>query len=190
MIYKGIRMVFTIFFKIFYRSKYFGLENLPSQGPYIICSNHTSWFDPPLVTTIVPGKHMVSFMAKEELFNIFIIGFIIRRASAFPVKRNTADRKAIKHALNVLANGGILGLFPEGTRIKTGELGEPQHGAAMIALKSNAPVLPIAIKWSGIFKPVKVKVGSLIYLEDEGKINSKNLEHVSHKIMNEIRNLL
>jgi 1-acyl-sn-glycerol-3-phosphate acyltransferase len=190
MIYSVISRVFNIFFKLFYRSKYYGLENLPSQGPYIICSNHTNWFDPPMVTTIVPLRHRVSFMAKEELFKIFIIGFLIRRASAFPVKRNTADRKAIKHALNVLSNGGVLGLFPEGTRIRTGELGEPQHGAAMIALKSNCPVLPVAIRWSGIFRPVIVKVGSLIYFKDEGKIKSKNLEQVSKKIMDEIRNLL
>ncbi|MDO9535937.1 MAG: lysophospholipid acyltransferase family protein [Bacillota bacterium] len=190
MIYTVIRMVFKIFFKLFYRSKYYGLENLPSQGPYIICSNHTSWFDPPVVTTIGPWRHRVSFMAKEELFKIFIIGFVIRRAGAFPVKRNTADRKAIKHALDVLSNGGILGLFPEGTRIRAGELGEPQQGAAMIALKSNSPVLPVAIIWSGIFRPVKVRVGSLLYFKDEGKIKSKNLEQVSRKIMDEIRNLL
>jgi len=190
MIYKVIRMLFVIFFKIIYRSTFYGLENVPSRGPYIICSNHTSWFDPPLVASIIPGRQLVSFMAKEELFKIFIIGFLIKRAGAFPVKRNTADRKAIKNALNVISNGGILGLFPEGTRIKTGQLGEPQHGVAMIALKSNSPVLPVAIKWSGIFKPVIVRIGPLIYFKDEGKIKSKDLEQVSNQIMNEIRNLL
>lgn len=189
MLYKFIIMVFIIVFKLFYRCEYYGLENLPSRGPYIICSNHTSWFDPPMVASIVPGGQGVSFMAKEELFKIFIIGSLIRRVNAFPVKRHSADRRAIKHALNILSDGGILALFPEGTRIRTGELGEPQHGAAMIALKSNKPVLPVAITWSGILRPVKVRVGPLIYFRDEGKIKSKNLEQVSIKIMNEIRNL-
>jgi 1-acyl-sn-glycerol-3-phosphate acyltransferase len=129
-------------------------------------------------------------MAKEELFKIFILGYIITKLYAFPVKRNTADRAAIRRALQVLEEGDILALFPEGTRIKTKELGSPHHGAALIALKSHKPVIPVFIKWpSRFFKPVKVGIGSLIYFKEEGKLKSEVLEKVSFRIMEEI-NLL
>jgi 1-acyl-sn-glycerol-3-phosphate acyltransferase len=130
-------------------------------------------------------------MAKEELFNIFILGTLIKKLGAFPVKRNTADKSAIRRAMQVLDEGGVLGLFPEGTRSHTGELGELHHGAALIALKSKKPVLPVAIKWpEKILRPVEVKIGPLIYFEEEGKIKGKVLETVSLQITEEIKKLL
>jgi 1-acyl-sn-glycerol-3-phosphate acyltransferase len=189
MFYNFAKGFFSVLFKYFYLWEFYGRENLPSDGPYIICSNHTSWFDPPLIGSMVKNK--VYFMAKEELFKIFILGFLIKKLDAFPVKRNTADRAAIRCALQVLSEGEVLALFPEGTRNKTGELGEPHHGAALIALKSKMPVLPVAIKWPRrIFMPVKVNIGPLIYFNEEGKIKGKVLEKVSASIMKEIKKLL
>lgn len=186
MLYKVLIWVFNVFFKIFYDVKIYGAENIPSNGPYIICSNHTSWFDPPLVGCVF-SKNRLCFMAKEELFRIFILGHIIKKLYAFPVKRNTADRAAIRRALQVLDQGDILALFPEGTRIRTKELGKPHHGAALIALKSEKPIIPVFIKWPPhILKPVKVGIGSLIYFKEEGKIKSEILEKASKRIMEEI----
>lgn len=191
MFYYLIRNSFAYFFKVFYLLNFNGLENLPLEGPYIICANHTSWFDPPLVGSLPLKKQKINFMAKEELFRIFPLGFILRKLEAFPVKRNTADRKAIRRALQVLSEGGILGLFPEGTRMRAGELGKPQHGAALVALKSKKPVLPIAIKWPPrIFQPVKINIGPLIYFEEGGKIKGEVLEKTSLQIMAEIKKLL
>lgn len=190
MIYRIMHFLFSLYFSFFYRWKFYGRENLPAKGPYIICANHTSWFDPPLVGCMVPSRNKVRFMAKEELFRTFLFGNIIRRMGAFPVKRNTADKRAIKQALMLLEKGEILGLFPEGTRSRTGELGEPHLGAALIALKSKKPVLPVAIKWPPkIFQPVKVSIGPLIYFHEEGKIKEK-LEEVSLQIMEQIRKQL
>ncbi|NMB35582.1 MAG: 1-acyl-sn-glycerol-3-phosphate acyltransferase [Firmicutes bacterium] len=167
------------------------MENVPPRGPYIICSNHTSWFDPPLLGCLVTGRQKINFMAKEELFKIFLIGPLFKKLNAFPVKRDTADRKAIRRALQVLEDGEILGLFPEGTRVRTGELGEPYHGAALIALKSGKPVLPVAIQWPPRpFQPVKINVGALIYFSEGGKIRGNVLEKTSAQIMDEIRKLL
>ncbi|HHT45998.1 MAG TPA: 1-acyl-sn-glycerol-3-phosphate acyltransferase [Firmicutes bacterium] len=187
MLYKVLRWVFIVFFKIFYDVQIYGADNIPSSGPYIICSNHTSWFDPPLIGCVF-SKNKLCFMAKEELFRVFILGYIIKRIYAFPVKRNTADRAAIRRALQILDQGDILALFPEGTRIRTKELGKPHHGAALIALKSKKPIIPVFIKWPPhIFMPVKVGIGSLIFFEEEGKIKSKILEKASQKIMEELK---
>jgi 1-acyl-sn-glycerol-3-phosphate acyltransferase len=189
MLYKILRWLFKVYFNLFYSVKIYGADNIPSSGPYIICSNHTSWFDPPLVGCVF-SRNRLCFMAKDELFKIFILGYIIKKIYAFPVKRNTADRAAIRRALQVLDEGDILALFPEGTRIKAKELGNPHHGAALIALKSQKPVIPVFIKWpSRFFKPVKVGIGSLIYFKEEGKLKSEVLEKVSFRIMEEI-NLL
>ncbi len=187
MLYKILRWLFKVYFILFYVLKISGTDNIPPRGPYIICSNHTSWFDPPLVGCVFP-KNKLYFMAKDELFKTFILGNILKRLDAFPVKRDTADRAAIRRALQVLEEGNILALFPEGTRIRTKELGAPHHGAALIALKSQKPVLPVFIKWPpGFFKPVKIGIGSLIYFKEEGKLKSGVLEKASLKIMREIK---
>ena len=191
MFYYFMRSLFYLYFNIFYSLKYEGLENVPPGGPYIICSNHTSWFDPPLLGCLVTGRQEINFMAKEELFKIFLLGPLLNKLKAFPVKRNTADRRAIRRALQVLEDGEILGLFPEGTRVQTGELGKPHHGAALIALKSKKPILPVAIQWPpGPFQPVKINVGALIYFTEGGKIRGNVLEKTSVQIMDEIRKLL
>ncbi len=190
MFYHLITVLFRFFFKVLFRCRIYGWHNVPQTGPLIICSNHTSWFDPPLVGSIC--KHLrVHFMAKEELFNIFLFGLIISKLGAFPVKRDTADRRAIKKALQLLEEGKVVGLFPEGTRVKGEELGQPFHGPALITLMSKKPVLPVAIKWTGgLFRPVEIRFGNMLNFQVEGKIKKENLETVSVKIMREIEILL
>ncbi len=189
MFYTFICFLFGLFFKVFYRWKNICLENIPANGSFIVCSNHTSNFDPPLVGNIIQRKK-IHFMAKEELFKFSPLGRSLRALGAFPVKRGSVDKNSISHALSLLKNGNIIGLFPEGTRIKTGEIGKVFHGPAFIALKSNKPVLPVAIKWpEKVFKPVKVSVGPLIYFHEEGKISRKVLENASSKILEEMSKL-
>jgi len=191
MFYRFAKALFTLYFKCLYSLDVTGVENLPAQGAFIICANHTSWFDPPLIGCLIPGRNRVYFMAKEELFKVFVFGFLIKKLGAFPVKRNTADRKAIKRGLQVLEEGGILGLFPEGTRSPNGQLGKLYNGAALIALKSKKPVVPISIKWpKKFFRPVKVRIGSSISFTEEGKIRGEILEKISSKISEELEKLL
>lgn len=191
MFYHFVRSIFYFYFKLFYILKFEGLQNLPPQGPYIICANHTSWFDPPLVGCLPLKGQKIKFMAKEELFKLFLIGPLFHKLEAFPVKRNKADRRAIRRALQVLEERGVLGLFPEGTRIHSEELGKPYHGAALIALKSKQPVLPVAISWPPkLFQPIKISVGTLIYFTEGGKIKGDVLEKTSAQIMEGIRKLL
>ena len=107
MLYKILRWLFTVYFNIFYKVKVYGADNIPSSGPYIICSNHTSWFDPPLVGCVF-SRNRLCFMAKEELFKIFILGYIITKLYAFPVKETLQIEQQSGVRFRVLEEGDIL----------------------------------------------------------------------------------
>lgn len=141
--YNLIHVILSTFFSLVFRWKVVGAENIPTGGGVIIAANHVSLWDPPVLGTAVPRR--IHFMAKEELFSNPIFSWLITKLGAFPVKRGTADRKAIRTALTLLENGSVLGIFPEGTRSKDGKLGAPEPGLALLALKSGVPVVPAAI---------------------------------------------
>ncbi|WP_209122573.1 1-acyl-sn-glycerol-3-phosphate acyltransferase [Alkalihalobacillus sp. BA299] len=137
------------FFSATYRVETIGLENIPNEGPVILCSNHIHNFDPPFLGSYVPRK--VHYMAKAELFKVPVLGRAVSAVGAFPVKRGSGDKQALKLGLKVLKDGGALGLFPEGTRSKDGKLGKGLAGAGFFALRSDAVVIPCAI--IGSYKP-------------------------------------
>jgi 1-acyl-sn-glycerol-3-phosphate acyltransferase len=187
-LYNIICVAFIQLFRFVYRWKVEGRENLPAGGPVIICSNHISWLDPPMLGCIAWPRH-VHIMAKEELFRIPVFGSIIKRVKAFPVKRDSADLRAIKTAINVVKNGEILGLFPEGTRSRTEELLPPQPGVGLIAHKSGAPVVPVAIMGPyRLFRPIRVKIGKPIdfseYYGEKSRVEL--LDKIAVSIMTEI----
>lgn len=173
-----------------------GLHNLPKKGPIIVAANHVSNWDPIVVALVL--NRQIHFMAKDELFKFKPLGRILTNLNAFPVRRGSADRKAIRYALEVLEKGKVLGIFPEGLRNKAGEEMKAQAGTAMLAVKSNAPVIPIACIGtgkklpSGWISPLVVKVGKPITFEEyKGqKVNSVILDEISSRIMNEISLLL
>ena len=171
-----------------YQYKVIGKENVPSEGGVLLCSNHISNFDPPTVGIAAPRQ--VHFMAKEELFSAPILGKILPHVNAFPVKRGMSDREALRKALAILKEGKVLGLFPEGTRSKTGELGEGLAGAGFFALRSDAHIVPCAI--IGPYKPfrrLKVVFGKPINF-DEHRKNKISAEEATNIIMNEIQQLI
>lgn len=178
------------------RLKSEGLENIPAQGPVIIAANHISNWDPVVVAISV--KRPICFIAKAELFNNVLLGYIFKKLYAFPVKRGTADRQAIRHALEILEQSKVLGIFPEGQRQKSDMHGKAHAGIAMLALKSRAPVIPVACIGTnrniplGWLSPLIVRVGKPIYLEKywDQRINSATMEKVSLEIMKEINSLL
>ncbi|WP_017755602.1 lysophospholipid acyltransferase family protein [Calidifontibacillus oryziterrae] len=133
----------SIYYKSLYKVEVIGTENIPKEGGVLLCSNHISNNDPPLVGVTCPRD--ISFMAKDELFNIPVLKTILRGIRAFPVKRGMSDRGALKKGLSLLKEGRVLGLFPEGTRSKTGEVGQGLAGAGFFALRSNAIIVPCAI---------------------------------------------
>lgn len=184
------KIIFIPFFHIFYRLRVKGKKNIPKTGGAIVCANHISNFDPIVVAICI--KRNVHFMAKAELFENKFVSFILRNLHAFPIKRGSADITAIKNSLKLIKNGEILGIFPEGTRSKTGQLLPAEPGTATIAIKTKAPIIPIKIIGDyKIFKPVKVVIGEPIELAEyyDRKLTSDEINKASQQIMAEIDKL-
>ena len=125
------------------RGRTSGNALVPLQGPLVVVANHGSHLDPPLLGHAL-GRP-VSFMAKAELFRVPILGAIIRACGAYPVKRGASDREAIRTATARLAEGWAIGVFLDGTRQSDGRVNQPRPGAALLAARSGAPLLPVAI---------------------------------------------
>lgn len=163
--YAFAKRIVSPILKKMYRVEVKGLEHFPEQGGVLLCSNHIDNMDPPILGVTCPRP--ISFMAKAELFNVPILSGIIKKLNAFPVKRGGNDREALRTGLKVLKEGKVLGLFPEGTRSKTGKLGKGLAGAGYFALRTNAQVIPCAIIGSyRIFQKVKVIYGKPIDMSE------------------------
>lgn len=193
MLYEFLRMLFSFILSIVFRYRVTGLENLPVQGGYILASNHLSLWDPPLIAT--PVSPHIHYMAKQELFAIPIFSAIMRELGVFPVKRATADRNAIRTAVKLLQNGAVVGIFPEGTRSKTGQLQPPEAGLELIASLAKVPVIPVAIigtnrvfKSRSLIPRFEVFFGKALCLPDKPTPESKN--NFSNEVMQSIQNLL
>ena len=120
-----------------------GAENIPRTGAYILVANHINWKDPPWIEFAL-GR-AIRYMGKRELFETPVIGFLLRGIGAFPVRRGEADRGALRMALNVIAAGQPLGFFAEGHRSESGQLIRGHPGVADVALRTNAPLIPLAV---------------------------------------------
>ena len=137
-----------------------GADQLPDEPGVIVASNHLSILDPPLITVSVARLigRQVRYMAKAEAFEMPVVGPILRAYGGFGVRRGRADREAYRAAQEVLASGAWLGLAPEGTRSRTGHLGEPKPGVALLAVRSGATVLPVGISGSDRAWPVGARL--------------------------------
>ena len=155
---------------VYLRGRIDGAQNVPQQGALVVVSNHASDFDPPILSCCV-GRP-VAYMAKEELFRIPIFKQAIQLYGAYPVSRGSADRSAIRAALKYLEAGWATGVFLEGTRTADAQITNPKMGAALIAAKAKAPILPVSLwgtqrifnKGSAIPRsvPVTVRIGKVI----------------------------
>lgn len=186
--YKISRAFVSIYLKLFYKWKIYGAENIPNNGPVILIANHISNFDP--VVVICSIDRQVHYMAKEELFKVPILGKLLSIYGTFPIKRGGNDRKAIKTGLEILKNGKILGIFPEGTRSKTGEMGKGLPGAALFALKSDAIVVPIGIVSTyKYFDFITINIGKPINLDEfkKEKTSSDDLNDAINYMMEQIK---
>jgi 1-acyl-sn-glycerol-3-phosphate acyltransferase len=121
-----------------------GVENVPAHGPLVVCPNHSGTLDPPMVPAFLPRRETWS-MAKSEYFRKPLTSWLFRQYHAFPVVRHTADRTALRRSFDLLKARHVLIMYPEGTRIDTGVLAQPEPGAGFIAQKAACPVLPVAL---------------------------------------------
>ncbi len=134
-----------------------GLDHVPREGPFIVASNHISFWDPPMVGSVVPRE--IHFLAKEELFRTPLLGPLIRSLNAIPIRRGLADLTGMARAIEVLKAGGGLLLFPEGSRMRDGELHPARPGVGMMAVNAGAAIVPCCV--SGTNRPRRWRWGGV-----------------------------
>lgn len=189
MFYKFARAVVWFLFKLIYKFEFNGLENIPEKGGYILAANHRSLGD--AIFIAVKVKPRIYFMAKKELF-WFPLGLIMKALGAFPVDRGNGDRGALDRADEIIRTGKILGIFPEGTRSKSGEPLRPKSGVAVIAKDTHADILPVGIHFGERLKfrsKVTVSYGKLIKFEElqlDGDSQHSAIKRASRLIMDRI----
>lgn len=187
MSYTFFRALLRFLYKILFRVKAYGTENIPTEGAVILAANHISLLDPPMVGILIERK--VHFMAKDELFKVPVFGPLIRSFGAFPVKRGSGI-DAVKQSIKLLKDEKVMGIFPEGTRNASDEA---KKGTAMIALRSKAQVVPAAIVGDyKLFRQTKVVYGKpidVIHVAENVSDDKDKYDAVTEAIMEQI-NLL
>lgn len=190
MLYKLLRAIFTFIYSVIFPTTAKGIENVPTEGAVILASNHLSNWDPPLVGAFI-SRHL-AYMAKEELFKVPILKSILINVHTFPVKRGASDRAAIRTALQMLEAKECICMFPEGTRSKDGKLHQGAPGVALIAAKSQATVIPVAINGTFKLRPfrkITITYGKPMKFTAK-KADKENLHEFTEKIMQEIASML
>lgn len=161
------------------RVRVVGENNFPDeQVPLVLCCNHISLWDPIVLVAVNP-KRQIHFMAKAELFKNPLLAWLIgKQFGAFPVRRGTGDMGAIDTAKNIVNDGKLMGIFPEGTRSKDGKLLRAKSGTAVIVAQTGATVLPAAVVTKGqrvrLFRPVMIAYGTPLTPAD---LHLDNAEH-------------
>jgi glycerol-3-phosphate dehydrogenase (NAD(P)+) len=161
-VYWITRAILQPFLLAYFRTQRLGREHIPRSGPVLLASNHRSFLDPFLIGLCL--RRPIYFVAKRELFQRRPIGWFLNCLGAFPIRRGESDEEAVATVKAVLARGDAVVIFPEGTRIRTPELGRPKRGVGRFALECGAPVVPVAIhgteraRRGWLVKPVKCRV--------------------------------
>jgi len=145
--YRFWHTLFRVIFKVLYRHRVIGIENIP-KGAAILASNHISYWDPPLVGTSCPQE--IHYLARGSLFEQFGLGWIICNLNSHPVKGNAGDLKSIKMVCKLLREGQKVMIFPEGIRSWDGKLLPIKPGVSMIAQREHAPIVPVYL--DGVFQ--------------------------------------
>jgi 1-acyl-sn-glycerol-3-phosphate acyltransferase len=172
--------------RVVWRARVFGADNVPVHGPLIVACNHVSYLDPPLMGCLCPRR--ISYMAKKELFEVPLLGTVISALGAYAVDRRGSATSAIRRSLRVLESGGAVGIFPEGTRNRNGEV-RPQTGVALLASLAKAPVVPACIRGSDRalrLNRIDVAFGPPLALQAGRKATREDLAKFTSEVMNAI----
>ena len=134
---------FRLLFGTYFRWRVCHAERVPRDGPVILASNHASFLDPPLVGAGIP--RMVNYLARDTLFHVPVVAWLLRSWRVVPVDRDGGGASGLRGILDRLLAGGIILLFPEGTRTHTGQLQPARSGIGLVVIKSQAPVIPVRV---------------------------------------------
>lgn len=188
MIYWFLWVIAHLLVRVLYRVSYSGGGNLPKRGPAIVCANHLGWWDP--IIFALACRRRIYFLAKAELFDNKAFALLLRSIGAFPVRRGEPDRRAIEWALRVLKEGKVLGIFPEGTRDRTGTLRRAEPGVGLLVLHSGAPVVPGYFRGPyGFRKPVRLVIGKPVQIaveNDAAKTGAEKRQAAADAVMEAI----
>ena len=193
-IYKVVRFIGRPIYKIVFRSKYYGVDNIPSEGAVILAGNHTNNLDAAMM--IGAPKRIVHMMAKKELFSSKISNYFFRSMGCISVNRSIHDENAKSEAIDVLKNNEVLGIFPEGTVNKTLYKDNEQlllkfkYGAVSFAKKTNAYIVPFAIngKYKIFSKDLKITFGKPYKVTGDLESENEKLMNIVSKMILEGRN--
>lgn len=179
---KALLAVVNHLFHFLWPKKYIGLENIPKKGPFLICPNHQSNLDIPI--PICKFRPWVYMMAKEEMFRFAPLKWLVSAYGAFPVNREEPSISTFKRVFKVLSRGGVIGVFPEGTRVKKNggpNINLVHSGPIYFAQKFGCPIVPVSIEYPGfkLFKKSRVFVGEPLTVGDLEKIAEGNRDLMS-----------
>jgi 1-acyl-sn-glycerol-3-phosphate acyltransferase len=195
-VYTLIRILTYPYVRIVYRLHAEGIENVPAGAPTILAPTHFSAMDHWFVGMFLPRR--VRFMAKSQLFRGRVLEFILFHSGAFPVRRGQRDEEAITTALKILRRGGLLVMYPEGGRSRTGHIGQSARpGIGRLALQTGAPVVPAAIhgserarNWRRLqFPTVTVRYGRPLRFGPEAQPSRERQQQVADEVFAEVRAL-
>jgi 1-acyl-sn-glycerol-3-phosphate acyltransferase len=198
-VYKSTNSIMRGALGIFSKWHFEGKENVPMTGAVIVVANHPSNLDPPLLGAGFPRK--LNFLAKSDLFKNIIFSSFMKAYGAIPVSFDSRDVRAVIWALQMLKNDGAIVVFPEGQRSPANGMTRGVHGAALLAMKSGAPILPVGMIGTEKVGPVwqvavprgnfNVKIGKLFSVPRvTGRLETEQLEEVTNTIMEHIAELL
>lgn len=185
--YTLARIAVNLAFRFWFKVNIVGKENIPKQGNYIVCSNHSTVFDP--VALSMTTDRQIYFMAKKQLFEVPVLGKILKWLDAIPVDRETADIRAIKQSIDVLRKGELFAMFPEGTRAKEIDLNHAKPGISMIGIKSKSQIIPVFIESEYKFrKPLNIEIKAPISFEAYygKKLNTDEYKELSKIVLKRI----
>lgn len=189
-VYRILYSIVWPFLNLFHPVYAIGREHIP-DGPAVICPNHSTIGDPFYVAFAFQKKHPLRVMAKVQLMQVPVIGWLLSKAGIFGVDRGHADLQAAKTAMRCLRDGQKLLIFPEGTRVGEGENVEAKAGAAMFATRTGVPIIPVYIPTKKrLFRPNTVIIGQPFYPKFAGRrATTEENQAIAHEIMDRIRQL-
>lgn len=184
--YRFLVSIVSVLVKLIYRVKINGIENLKDDQPIIISANHIHIFDPVILATLT--KRQIFFLSKKELFEKKLFAKFFGKLGVIPIDRDNTDIKAIKSCFRVIRAGNILGIFPEGTRVKTVDINNMKKGVALIALKNKVNILPIHIEGTyRIFSKITVDIYPMIEINNfENMEDSEAIDKLTEELFNQI----